>query len=75
MLLLPPLISLLVVFHFLLMILSDSSFSFNEVPVDTVFKLLSSLEFQKSTGPDRLSARYLKEIAVEIAVPLTDSPI
>jgi len=50
---------------------TDSGFSFNEISVDTVFKHLSSLDVHKSTGPDGLSARYLKEIAVEIVVPLT----
>ena len=38
--------------------------------MDTVFGLLSSLDAQKSTGPDGLSARYLKEIAVEIVTHL-----
>ena len=36
-----------------------------------VFKHLCSLDVSKSTGPDGLSAYYLKEIAVEIVVPLT----
>ena len=45
---------------------TDSGFSFNEISVDTVFKHLSSLDVHKSTGPDGLSARYLKEIAVEM---------
>ena len=49
---------------------NESSFSFSEVSVDTVLRLLSSLNVQKSTGPDGLSARYLKEIAVEIVTPL-----
>ena len=51
--------------------LHDSAFSFNEISEDTVFRHLCSLDVSKSTGPDGLSAHYLKEIAVEIVVPLT----
>ena len=37
----------------------------------TVFAHLSSLDVRKSTGPDDLSSRFLKEVASEIAEPLT----
>ena len=50
---------------------ADSAFSFDEVSVDTTYKHLCLLDVSKSTGPDGLSAHYLKEIAVEIVVPLT----
>ena len=38
----------------------------------TVFAHLSSLDVKKSTGPDQLSSRFLKEVASEIVVPLTN---
>ena len=49
---------------------SGGGFSFNDISVDTVFRHLSTLGVQKSAGSDGLSARFLKEIAVEIAAPL-----
>ena len=48
----------------------ETGFSFGEISVDTVFQDLSTLDIHKSAGPDGLSARFLKEIAAEIAVPL-----
>ena len=36
-----------------------------------MFHLLQHLDIQKSTGPDGISARFLREVAVEIAEPLT----
>ena len=44
---------------------------FSEISVSSVLSHLQSLDPKKSTGPDGLSARFLKEIAVEIASPLT----
>ena len=45
---------------------SGGGFSFNGISVDTVFRHLSTLDVQKSAGPDGLSACFLKEIAVEL---------
>lgn len=50
--------------------ISGAGFSFDDISVDTVFRHLSSLDVRKSAGPNGLSARFLKEIAVEIAAPL-----
>ena len=36
-----------------------------------MFHLLQHLDIQKSTGLDGISARFLKEVAAEIAEPLT----
>ena len=47
-------------------------FSFDRISVSTVLSLLSTLDVSKSTGPDGLSAVFLKEVANEIAVPLTN---
>ena len=46
-------------------------FVFSEISVSSVLSHLQSLDPKKSTGPDGLSARFLKKIAVEIASPLT----
>jgi len=46
-------------------------FVFQEVSISTVLSHLSSLDITKATGPDGLSARFLKEISDEIAEPLT----
>ena len=46
-------------------------FSFDVIPVLTVLSHLNSLDVSKSTGPDGLSARFLKAISNEIAEPLT----
>ena len=40
--------------------------------LSTVFTHLSSLDVKKSTGSDQLSSRFLKEVASEIVVPLTN---
>ena len=42
------------------------------VSVSLVRSHLSSLDITKSTGPDNLSARFLRTIADQIATPLTD---
>ena len=47
-------------------------FSFDRITVSTVLSHLSTLDVSKSTGPDGLSAAFLKEVANEIAVPLTN---
>ena len=49
----------------------DDVFLFNDVTTSTVLSHLESLDTRKSAGPDGLSARFLKEIAYEIAAPLT----
>ena len=48
------------------------SFGFVEISVDLVLTLLQTLDPKKSTGPDGLSARFLREVAAEIATPLTN---
>ena len=47
-------------------------FSFDRISVSTVLSHLSTLDISKSTGPDSLSAVFLREVANEIAVPLTN---
>ena len=47
-------------------------FVFMEIPVSVVLSHLQSLNPRKSTGPDGLSARFLKEVSAEIAPALTD---
>ena len=47
-------------------------FSFDRVTVSTVLSHLSTLDVSKSTRPDGLSAAFLREVANEIAVPLTN---
>ena len=47
-------------------------FMFAMVYESTVFTHLSSLDVKKSTGPDQLSSQFLKEVASEIVVPLTN---
>jgi len=44
---------------------------FIRIFVDLVQTPLQSLDLKKSTGPDGLSARFLREVAAEIATPLT----
>ena len=46
-------------------------FTFNEISVSTVLTHLSTLDVRKSMGPDGFSATFLREVANEIAVPLT----
>ena len=40
----------------------DKAFQFNEISVDVVLSHLSSLDVTKSTGPDKLSAYFLREL-------------
>ena len=47
-------------------------FSFDRISISTVLSHLSTLDASKSTGPDGLSAAFLREVANEIAVPLTN---
>ena len=47
------------------------SFVFFRIPVSLVLSHLQLLNVMKSTGPDGLSARFLRKIAVEIATPLS----
>jgi len=46
-------------------------FTFNEISVSSVYFHLEHLDVKKSTGPDGLSARFLKLISSEIAAPIT----
>ena len=39
---------------------------FSRVFVDFVLSLLQTLDPKKSTGPDGLSARFLKEVSAEL---------
>jgi len=41
------------------------------IKTDEVEQILTNLKPDKSPGPDKLSPRLLKEIAKEIAIPLT----
>ena len=50
---------------------SSGSFQFTSIHSENVFDLLQHLDIQKSTGPDGISARFLREVAAEIAEPLT----
>ena len=50
---------------------SKNSFSFNVVSEDEIKKLLESLNVHKSTGFDKISARFLKDGANVISCPLT----
>ena len=50
---------------------SSSSFLFTSIYSNTVLHMLQHLDTQKSTGPDGISAGFLKEVAIEIAEPLT----
>ena len=47
-------------------------FMFAMADDSTVFTHLSSLSVKKSTAPDQLSSRFLKEVASEIVAPLTN---
>ena len=49
----------------------SSSFQFTSIHSENVFHLLQHLDIQKSTGPDGISARFLREVAAKIAEPLT----
>ena len=49
----------------------DHWFVFSKVTTSIVLLHLQSLDIRKSAGPDNLSARFLKDFADEIAVPLT----
>ena len=50
---------------------SDSSFQFCEVDRSVVLRLLQNLDEKKSIGPDGISARFFREVAVEVLDPLT----
>ena len=49
-----------------------NGFMFAKIDYATVLTRLSSLDVEKSTGSDQLSSRFLKEVASEIVVPLTN---
>jgi len=51
--------------------LSASSFHFTPVNSELTQKLLQHLNVQKSSGPDGISSRFLKEVASEVAEPLS----
>ena len=50
----------------------NSTFEFKEIKIKSVFKQLSNLKTNKSTGLDGISARLLKDAAAIIAPILTD---
>ena len=50
---------------------SSSSFHFTTIHPDIVLQMLQHLDIWKSTGPDGISARFLREVAAEITEPLT----
>jgi len=41
------------------------------VHIEGVVQLLTNIQPHKANGPDNLPARFLKEVAIEIAPPLT----
>ena len=47
-------------------------FTFSTISVSLVKSRLTSLDITKSSGPDNLSAKFLRTAADQIAVPLTD---
>ena len=47
------------------------SFRFDRIEPSSVVSLLERLDTKKATGPDGLSALFLKQVPVEIAEPLT----
>ena len=49
----------------------DTSFQFGVIHPQDVEVALQHLDVQKSTGPDGFSARFLREVAAEVAIPLT----
>ena len=51
--------------------IGSNPFTFSEIPVSLVCSHLQHLDTKKSIGPDGLSARFLKSVMCEIAVPLT----
>ncbi len=52
--------------------LTDQRLSNVTFEVDQVFRILSSLDTNKATGPDGIGNRLLKECANTLAIPLTD---
>ena len=51
---------------------AGNKFMFSKIDYSTMSTHLSSLDVKKSTGPDQLSSRFLKEVASEVVVPLTN---
>jgi len=51
-------------------LIGSDPFTFSEISVLSVYFYLQHLDVKKSMGPDALSARFLRSIANEIAVPL-----
>jgi len=49
----------------------NDPFKFSEISVSSVYFHLQNLDAKKSTGPDDLSARFLRSISSEIDVPIT----
>ena len=47
------------------------TFTFQSLTVSEVLSQLQALDIWKSVGPDGISARLMKEVAAEIASPLT----
>ena len=51
---------------------APNPFTFSAISVSLVKSHLTSLDITKSTGPDNLSAKFLRTIADQIAAPLTE---
>ena len=51
---------------------AGNKFMFAKIDYATMLTHLSSLDVLKSTDSDYLSSRFLKEVASEVVVPLTD---
>ena len=47
----------------------SGSFRFTSIHSENVFHLLQHLDIQKSTGPDRISARFLRKVSAGIRFP------
>ena len=51
---------------------APNPFTFSIISISLVKSHLKSLDITKSTGPDNLSAKFLRTVADQIAAPLTD---
>ena len=51
--------------------MSNIPLQFNKISIDEVVYQLQHLDVRKATGPDGISAFFLKAVASEIAEPLT----
>jgi len=58
-------------FHFVDFVVLVIHFQFNKISIDEVIHQLQHLDVRKATGPNCISAFFLKAVASEIAEPLT----